>query len=93
MAKVNNKRRDKNGRFVSQTQTCAINNNNTKNSSEVHALHGHAYSSKKKTHIKWVSLSAAPVMEIPPSDCYHSVIFFSGNGIEYFFFIIKSNKI
>lgn len=74
MAKVNNKRRDKNGRFVSKTQTCDINNNNTEDSSEVRALHDHTYSSTKKPHIKWASLSAAPVLEIPPSDCNHSVI-------------------
>lgn len=79
MAKVNNqkveKRRDKNGRFVGQKQTCDINkNSNKKDSSEVHALHDQAYSSKKKTHIQWVSLSAAPVLEIPSSDCNHSVI-------------------
>lgn len=68
MAKVNNqeveKRRDKNGRFVSQTQTCDITNNKTQDSSGVHALHDHAYTSKKKHHIKCVSLSAAPVLEI-----------------------------
>uniref|UniRef100_A0A8W8KG07 Exonuclease domain-containing protein n=1 Tax=Magallana gigas TaxID=29159 RepID=A0A8W8KG07_MAGGI len=73
MAKIN-KRRDKNGRFVGQSQTCDLNNNNTNDLSEVHALHNHAYSSKKKPHIKCVSLSASPVLEIPPSDCNRSVI-------------------
>lgn len=78
MAKINSrkvdKRRDKNGRFVGQTQTFDLNNNNTKDLSEVHALHDHSYSSKKKPHMKCVSLSAAPVFEIPPNDCNHSVI-------------------
>lgn len=63
---------------MSQTQICDLNNNNsTKDSSEVHALHDHAYSTKKKPNVKCVSLSAAPVLEIPPSDCNHSVIFSS----------------
>uniref|UniRef100_A0A8W8IGW8 Exonuclease domain-containing protein n=1 Tax=Magallana gigas TaxID=29159 RepID=A0A8W8IGW8_MAGGI len=78
MAKINSrkvdKRRDKNGRFVGQTQTCDLNNNNTKDLSEVHALHDHSYSSKKTPHMECVSLSAAPVLEIPPNDCNHSVI-------------------
>lgn len=78
MAKIKNrkvdKRRDKNGRFVDQTQTFDLNNNNREDLSEVHALHDHAYSSKKKPHIKYVSLSSAPVVEIPPNDCNHPVI-------------------